>query len=344
MTTRQFDGRQASHAAVRAQDSRGVGRRALLHAALASVAAGAGAAFLGDKSANAAHGGAMLIGEANDAEGWATSLTSAFHTGKNFTVETVTSGSQPIVTSIVGIVSAREASNGYATGVRGEVDGGLSSNGTGVVGTAKSSDGNVMGVQGIGLATNGDGIGVSGNGSAIGVRGTSKDGVGLLGSDSLVALRAEGKSEFAGDATFGGKIVASGPASGFTGDGSGLSNLNAASIAAGTLSDARLSANVPRMNSASNSFSGILRARALGGAGGGPPRFVGAGKGAIPKGADRVTVTAPLVKPASSVFVVFRSDPGSRSIRWVKTGAGKFDVILTGPVDSKTAFAYFALG
>lgn len=55
----------------------------------------------------------------------------------------------------------------------------------------------------------------------------------------------------------------------FAGNGAGLTGLNAANIAGGTLADARLSSNVPKLNSASTVFSGALTASLFSGSGAG---------------------------------------------------------------------------
>ena len=52
------------------------------------------------------------------------------------------------------------------------------------------------------------------------------------------------------------------------GDGTGVTNLNASNVASGTLADARLSANVPRLNAA-NVFSGAMTAASFAGSGAG---------------------------------------------------------------------------
>src|SRR5690606_22765873 len=57
--------------------------------------------------------------------------------------------------------------------------------------------------------------------------------------------------DFNGNADISGSLTVDGT---ITGNGSGLTSLNASNLSSGTLPDARLSSNVPRLNS-SNSFS-----------------------------------------------------------------------------------------
>lgn len=52
--------------------------------------------------------------------------------------------------------------------------------------------------------------------------------------------------------TFTGAITLSNAANAFTGAGAGLTSLNASNVASGTLADARLSTNIPRLNAAAN--------------------------------------------------------------------------------------------
>src|SRR5207249_2285686 len=55
----------------------------------------------------------------------------------------------------------------------------------------------------------------------------------------------------------------------FSGNGAGLIALDASNLTTGTVVDARLSGNIPRKNSASNSFTGALAAASLTGNGAG---------------------------------------------------------------------------
>jgi len=58
--------------------------------------------------------------------------------------------------------------------------------------------------------------------------------------------------------TFAGAVAFTNAGSSFTGNGSGLTALSAANVASGLLADARLSSNIPRLNAASNNFTGNL--------------------------------------------------------------------------------------
>jgi hypothetical protein len=271
------------------------GRRALLQTALAAAAGGI-AATLARTDRTEAAPGPMYYGATNNAEGWATVLKSAFFNGSNFKVETTSGASAGygIARSLHGDARAVGEFFGNLYGVFGEADGSASSlaTATGVRGEATSMDAERDAYGVFGQALDDWGTGVYGFGGAYGVRafsglegtgvfGTAQRGDGVRGEATAVgigvravnndgvALRAEGRSEFAGEATFTGRVVASGAGAEFAGKGAGLTALNASSISAGTLADARLSGQVPLKNARSNAFTGALSAASLAGKGSG---------------------------------------------------------------------------
>jgi len=70
-----------------------------------------------------------------------------------------------------------------------------------------------------------------------------------------IASGAVGSSQLAPSLTLSGTVAAAN----FTGNGQGLTDLSASNVSAGTLADTLLSANIPRLNAASNIFTGILK-------------------------------------------------------------------------------------
>ena len=73
--------------------------------------------------------------------------------------------------------------------------------------------------------------------------------------ESQLADGAVGSAQLAPNLTLSGTMTAAS----FTGGGQGLTNLSATNLTAGTLGDTLLSANVPRLNAATNIFTGTLK-------------------------------------------------------------------------------------
>src|SRR5581483_6328004 len=132
---------------------------------------------------------------------------------------------------------------------------------TGVGGGVTTSGGTTgkiakfTGSQAIGdsiLSESGTTLTASGNvnittGNTYQINGVQISSAALSNDSNLAKLNAN--QTFTGNNTF------SSASNSFTGDGSGLTNLNAGNISSGTLNDARLSANVPLKN-ANNTFTG----------------------------------------------------------------------------------------
>lgn len=74
------------------------------------------------------------------------------------------------------------------------------------------------------------------------------------GGGALVWNEAEGRWEATGALRLPGAVEAAS----FAGDGAGLTNLNGSNVTSGTLPDARLSSNIPRLD-ATNQFTGMFR-------------------------------------------------------------------------------------
>lgn len=178
-----------------------------------------------------------------------------------------------------GVLGQAETTGGAGVyvGVLGE------SSGAGGTRVGVEGRSNNIGVRGLGgrigviaLGQTAEATGLVATGQAIGVAASSVGGVGLRASSSGTALDVVGKSTFSdlltstAGAEFGGPVTAVS----FTGDGSELTNVNpaphnhnASFINAGTLADARLSANVPLKDAVSNVFTGGVRAATYAGDG-----------------------------------------------------------------------------
>ncbi len=141
------------------------------------------------------------------------------------------------------------------------------------------------------------------------VTGTLPDGV----LSSNVPLLTAGTNTFAG--TLAGK---------FTGDGSGLTGLNASQLTTGTIADARLSTNVPLLNAATNTFTGAVAAGKLTGDGSGLTSLNASQvtTGTVPDG--RLSANVPLLDAATNAFV------GDMTAKSFSLASGKVTVTDSG--------------
>jgi len=129
-------------------------------------------------------------------------------------------------------------------------------------------------------ASGGVGIGLANPVAALDVAGTVRataftgNGAGLAGlnADNLAsgtvvdARLSPNIPRLDANQTFTGVVGLANPANSFTGNGAGLTTLNASQLASGTVADGRLSANAPRLNG-SATFAGTVSAARFSGAG-----------------------------------------------------------------------------
>lgn len=168
------------------------------------------------------------------------------------------------------------------------------------------------------------------------------DGSGAVVVPAGTQLQVQGPATFEAAATFNAAVSASGPESGFSGDGSGLTNLNASSLSVGTVDDARLSSRIPRRGAAVNAFGGQLRARGFAGPRGSAPAFAAAGRIQVPRGKTRVAVTAAGISPAVDILVTLQSAAGAGVVvEHVEKRRGGFDLVLNKPSTRAATAAYF---
>ena len=117
-----------------------------------------------------------------------------------------------------------------------------------------------------------------------------------------------------GAGTFGGAVTAAS----FSGDGSGLTSLDAGHLAAGTIPDARLSAHVPLLDGAGRLGASVLPAAV--------PLLDGTGRlsaSVVPVAVLPRTVTAPAIGQNGFLSVSGLSAPPAVTI-WSRTGPGKW--------------------
>lgn len=152
---------------------------------------------------------------------------------------------------LAGSVAAADGSLG-GIAVQGNASDTASSNYGGLF---KSASPNGRGVRGYNLASGGGGIG--GDFQADGPTGTAVRAIAASASGANVGVFAKTNSPAGLAGSFVGNVNVSGSlsASGHVGNGSALTNLNASSLASGSVPDLRLSSNVA-MRNASNVFAG----------------------------------------------------------------------------------------
>lgn len=233
-----------------------------------------------------------------------------------------------------------------------------------------------MGVLGTGVSIGVKGTSVTGfalhgtsSGSGVGLYARSESGTGVLAeatsgnaiyaeavdlsyvtvdavhTEGGYALRSQGQTHLVGDAKFSNRLYGEGANAKFEGNGAGLTALRANSIATGTLADARLSPNIPRLSGPSAPFAGKVSAVQFTGPAGSPPVFPGAGTAAVPAGRNGVTVSTPGVGANGHVLALFQSNPGAGvSVKHIEKVAGGFRAVFTAPTKRSTTLAYFVVG
>lgn len=317
-------------------------RRRFLYRGLAALAAGALATRVPARELEAAPG---LDGETDPL---------SIHTDVQ---NNVTGTTSLVRASGAGtVLEATAMGSGARGGIHGSNEGGgysLSHFGIG----GNDGSGEKFGAGTFGIShTGGAGVYGSGLSGSTGVRASADPGG--------VALEVLGTSTFTGAATLEDQVAATK----FKGSGHLLVSLNASNLGLGTVPDARLSANVPRLNTGipassltgtiddarqsrnvalkngpSNTFKGHVIARVFGGAPrtGGAPAFSKAGTATIAKGHDRVSVTTTALKRDVSVLTTLEGSPGPGVVvSHVERRTGGFDIVLSAPANARTPVAY----
>ena len=205
----------------------------------------------------------------------------------------------------------------------------------GVLGYAAVSGG--TGVQGE-ASVAGDGVGVHGLASS--ATGTDTGVRAEAVSPQGTALDVIGDARFSAGATFSGEVRATS----FKGGGGALTGLNAGSLV-GSLSDARLSGNVPLKSAAANAFAGAVAAATFGGPDEAtPPVFTNAGVANVPVGKDQFNVVVAGVKPGMVVLATLQGNAGDGvAIKHVLVKPGKFGVYLTKAATRAAKLGYFVI-
>ncbi len=117
------------------------------------------------------------------------------------------------------------------------------------------------------------------------------------GSGYPCELEVEIARQLPSDLTLGGTTSGA-----FSGNGSGLMDLNAANFSSGTLGDVRLSGNVPRLNAGANTFVGSVAASAFSGSGSGLLSLNAANISSGTLGDARLSGNIPLLNAGANTF------------------------------------------
>lgn len=314
-------------------------RTVLLSAALGAVAAGAAGRLAVPQTAEAAD---LVLGQINNATPKATTLRSD-RDGLSLKVENrggvdtrvailawVGKNSAPAVQGDNAAIVARGDIGGtdfaFTRGLHAIVKGGVTSEGV----RAEADAG--FGV--VGMSDSGTGVKAqSTSGKALEVVGPAS----ITGSASISGAASVGAGlTVTGNGTFSGALSAAA----LSGDGSGITNLDAGDIAAGTLNNARLSTDVPLKSSFSNAFNGTVRALAFGGPGVNAPAFTSSGQVRIEKGRKRVTVSnIAATRSTKAVAMPLGTLGEGVYVTHIERGSGKFDIVLS---ESAKVAAYVA--
>jgi len=309
-------------------------RTALLGAALGAVAAGAAGRLATPDAAEAAN---LVLGQVNNATPKATTLRSD-RDGLSLKVENRGGADTRVgILAWVGKTNAPAVQGDHAAIVaRGDIGGSDFTFTRGLHAIVKGGSAS-EGVRAEADAGYGV-VGISESGTGVKAQSATGKALEVVGPASISGAASVGAGlTVAGNGTFNGGLSAAT----LSGDGSGITNLDASDIAAGTLSNARLSTDVALKSSFSNSFNGTVRALAFGGPGVNAPAFTSSGQVRVEKNRKRVTVSNIAATRSTKVVAMPLGPLGSGVyITHIERGSGKFDIVLSGATKDSAYVAY----
>lgn len=308
-------------------------RTVLLSAALGAVAAGTAGRIVAPQTAEAAD---LVLGQVNNATPKATTLRSD-RDGLSLKVENRGGVDTRVgIMAWVGKANAPSVQGDNAAIIaRGDIGGSEFTFTRGlhavVKGGAASEAVRAEADAGVGVA------GLSDSGTGVMAKSTTGKALDVVGPASISGATTIGAGlTVQGNGTFNGAVSAST----LSGDGSGITNLDAGDVVAGTLNNARLSTDVALKSSFSNSFNGTVRALAFGGPGVNAPAFTSSGQVRVEKNRKRVTVSNIAATRSTKVMAMPLGPLGDGVyVTHIERSSGKFDIVLS---DAATSAAYVA--